>query len=139
MSPQQGIDRRRDSVVKNIVLPVVVAVITAVIVGMGSATLAIKIGSEVLITRVNYMERDIVEVRELVNSLGKVSISLAENTEWQRGTDKVIDGILINQRGLQEMTKDRYPRAEAKKDLNIVYGRIDKLEEVVDRIRSGSK
>lgn len=123
------VDRRRDSIVKNIMIPVVIATIT----GISASYMATQVTLAVVETRVKYLESDVVSIKEILQFVNANQIELAKRGEWMSNTEKRISSIERTQESLIEQTKDRYTRKEAEKDNKYLMEKIEALGNNINR------
>ena len=117
------VDRRRDSIVKNIMIPVVIATIT----GISASYMATQVTLAVVETRVKYLESDVVSIKEILQSVNANQIELAKRGEWMSNTEKRMSNIEKTQESLVEQIKDKYTRKEAEKDNRHLIEKIESL------------
>lgn len=117
-----SIDRRRDNVFKNIVIPVVIAVIT----GSGAAYMATTVTIAIHGTRIDRLETDILGLRDVLQQVANTNVEMARRSEWMRNTEKSMDSLLLRQRSMQDLAIDRHTRVEG--SLEAIDKRIDRLE-----------
>ncbi len=86
--------------IKAIILPVIISVIT----GIGSSYVAVNVTLAVIETRLNYVENDLVSLRDVLSAVSKMQNELARRGEWMVNTDR---RIIVLENKAQRIDDDR--------------------------------
>lgn len=79
-------ERRKESVIKTTLLPVVVAVVT----GSGSGYVGVTATLSVVETRINYVEKDVIKLSSMLEKINENQTELAVRGQWIISTDRRI-------------------------------------------------
>jgi hypothetical protein len=109
-------ERRKDNMIKSVVLPVVVAVIT----GIGSSYFTVYANLAVLESRFAYVEKDIISIKDVILEVNRNQTELAKRGEWMLYQERRTDALERAVEILAEQAKDQYTRTEAKKDFDAI-------------------
>jgi uncharacterized protein (DUF697 family) len=82
-------ERRQESMIMNVILPVVVAIIT----GVGASYTATTITLSVVETKVSYLEVDLLDIKYVLLEVKENQIQLAKNSEWMKNMESRVERL----------------------------------------------
>lgn len=113
-------ERRRANIIREVLLPVVVAVVT----GIGSSYVTTQVTIAVIETRLKYLENNFLAVNALAETIKSMQIEFARNSERMTSMSIRIENTETLSKALAESVKDRYTAKDAEKDYNALAFKI---------------
>ena len=110
-------ERRKESMIKAIILPVIVAIIT----GISASYLTVYVTLAVLETRVSYVESNLISIEAILKVVNKNQTELAKRGEWMTYQDRRMDSVEGSIATIFAQVQNTYSRTDSDKEsLNIL-------------------
>ncbi len=113
-------ERRKANLIREVLLPTIVAVVT----GIGSSFVTTQVTIAVIETRLHYLESDFTALQNVINKVGVNTIEIAKLNGVITALGSKTDSINTSLEVLHETAKDRYTAREAAKDYQTLVFKI---------------
>lgn len=120
MAEKQFEERRRANIIREVLLPVVVAVVT----GIGASYVTTQVTIAIIETRLNYLEESLLAVRDLSEVIKSVQMDVVRITERAHTMGTRLNSLEGANTALTEAVKDRYTAKDAERDFNSLSFKI---------------